>query len=349
MTGPTADFATNAFAETAGVPDIEGAVFNATNEAREAEGLPPLVVDDRLVTAARRHSDEMKRLLYFSHESPTPGLKDVRDRVYAAGLTDLVIGENLASENNIVADPSAASDVGRAIVDLLLASEHHRANILDRRYTNLGVGCAISDEGTVFCTQVFSKRIINFKSIKLSENQEKTLKVTLTIKFDDEVGVWVDEEDVHVFQPKEGVVTIELLFPFSKGTRKVALARRVPGTFGPMTSFFVGRFNPKHPIHFREAITDIEVISEEQRVSDLKYYTLEAKGDVLSTFGKLRLADGDTHYVVKTDGRRFKARYGIPASTGTHKIFFVTDEDALHGLIVDTDAPLIEAFRQGTR
>jgi hypothetical protein len=79
------DFRRDLFSEIPGIPDIEKAMFEEVNRVREEQDIPPLFFDQGLTYAARQHSDEMKRLYYFAHESPTPGLGDVLDRVYSAG------------------------------------------------------------------------------------------------------------------------------------------------------------------------------------------------------------------------------------------------------------------------
>ena len=241
--GPAAvTFGESLFDDIAGLPDIEQAMFEEVNCVREDMGLARLEWDAGLASAARQHSDEMERLYYFAHESPTAGLGDVLDRVYLAGLTDISVAENLASENSIPpsADPAV---VGREVTALLMASEHHRANILDRRFTHSGIGCAVSEEGTLLCTQLFSKRTIKFKSLKLKEETDDTLKVSLTLKTDDVVGGWLDEINTYVFEPEDGVVVVDLLFRASEGARKVVLARRGADEYGAMEGFFIGKTN----------------------------------------------------------------------------------------------------------
>jgi uncharacterized protein YkwD len=346
-TGYSIDFNRNAFDGIEGLADIEDALFKAINEERLANGLTVLKRDRNLDGAARQHSHEMKDLFYFDHESPTPGLKDVRDRVYAAGLTDLVVAENLATENRQRPGEVAADEIGSTLARMFMNSDKHRANILDPRFTHTGVGCTVSDEGTLFCTQVFSSKILAFKSLKIKEKTEETLSLTLKLKFDDEVGVWIDEKDVYVFQPKDGVVEIKILFPIAKGARRVAMARRVPGTFGPMTGFFIGRFDPREPFKFSNAITDIDIVDEIQERTSVTYYVIEAKGEAGAPVAELRVADGDNRFGVKMSKTDFEAVYGIPANTGRHMILFVTGDESCHGIRVDTNAPLENAFAQG--
>jgi uncharacterized protein YkwD len=343
----TVYFATDNFAGIQGLPDIEEAVFGATNEARAAADVPPLSWDDGLAAAARQHSDEMKRLFYFSHDSPTSGLESVRERAYAAGVTDTSLAENLVSENSVDPSSTTAGEIGGTLVKLLLASEKHRENILDRRATNMGVGCAVTEEGTLFCTQVFSRKALLFKFLKATPKEERVLDITLKLKFDDEVGVWVDEEDVYVFQPDEGVVAVKLSFPLAKGVRKVAMARRVPGTFGPMTGFFINKFDPESPYKFSQAITEIDVLSEEQTLSRRVMWEVDAEGRTVTSVGKLKVSDGDSRFGAELKNGKFKAKLGIPSRTGVHEIFFVTDDEASHRILMDTDGPAEGFFRQG--
>jgi len=341
------DFDRKAFNGIDGLDSVEEALFKAINEERLANGLTALKRDRNLDGAARQHSQEMRDLFYFDHESPTPGFRDVRDRVYAAGLTDLVVAENLATENNQKPGEVEADEIGSTLARMFMKSDKHRANILDPRYTHTGVGCTVSGEGTLYCTQVFSSKVLDFKSIGIREKTEDTLSLTLKLKFDDEVGVWVDEKDVYVFQPKDGIVTVHILFPLSKGPRRVAMARRVPGTFGPMTGFFVGRFNPREPFKFKNAITDIDIADEIQERAPIRYYVIEAKGKAVAPVTELKLADGDNRFGVKTAKTGFEAQYGVPADTGPHMILFVTGDESCHGLRIDTNVPVEKAFAQG--
>jgi len=57
----------------------------ATNEYRRTLLLKPFEIDERVVIAARGHSQEMKDLGYFGHDSPTEKLRTPTDRVQFAG------------------------------------------------------------------------------------------------------------------------------------------------------------------------------------------------------------------------------------------------------------------------
>jgi uncharacterized protein YkwD len=100
----------------------------------------PLAVDGRLATAAQRHSDDMAAHDYFSHTSLNGDT--LADRARAAGFTGGTLGENIAAGQRTPEDVMAA----------WMASEGHRANILNCDYTVIGVG--LNEDGW-YWTQMF--------------------------------------------------------------------------------------------------------------------------------------------------------------------------------------------------
>ena len=115
---------------------------------RRAAGVPRLAVDPELVAIARKHSEEMRDLEYFGHQSPQTGL--AADRLRVARYRATTSGENLA-KNDSLAEAEAS----------LLASVGHRANLLSDQFTHVGVGVARSIErGQTqwYVTQLFAKR-----------------------------------------------------------------------------------------------------------------------------------------------------------------------------------------------
>ena len=129
------------------------------NAERTQRGLNALAVDPLLVRTARAHSREMCDLTYFNHHSPTPGmtspmdryLKAVRDQG-SASPDSLLIGENIyyCSVFNDIYNV----DYGhRALMD----SPGHRANILEKRFTKIGLGIYRNDKGEFWVTQMFTR------------------------------------------------------------------------------------------------------------------------------------------------------------------------------------------------
>jgi len=101
----------------------------AVNAYRETLGLLPLEIDVRLVKAARGHSQEMARLGYFSHDSPTAGRSTFTDRMrlegYQAGG-----GENILQ----------GAQTGQQAFWIWFESPGHHRNMAAADFQSIGVG-----------------------------------------------------------------------------------------------------------------------------------------------------------------------------------------------------------------
>lgn len=103
-------------------------VIGDTNRRRAEAGLAPLTANERLSEAARAKVADMFRNQYFEHVAPDG--TDVEQLVTAAGYAYIAVGENLALGNY-------ENDV--ALVQAWMDSPGHRANILNGRFTEIGV------------------------------------------------------------------------------------------------------------------------------------------------------------------------------------------------------------------
>ena len=106
----------------------EIACMRATNDYRRMMGAKILEYDERLVRAARKHSQEMKELGYFAHDSPvaenkSPGLRCAHEGYPGAGA------ENIAG----------AGPHGVAAFDGWYHSSGHHRNMLGG-HSQIGVG-----------------------------------------------------------------------------------------------------------------------------------------------------------------------------------------------------------------
>ena len=129
----------------------------AINNERKTRGLGPLTLDPLLTVTARAHSREMCTLNYFDHHSPTPAHQTPLDR-YLAGRRawgegqphSALVGENLfyASVTDAVYNAAYAHTA-------LMASPGHRANILEPRFSKVGVGLYRDPEGRFWVTEMF--------------------------------------------------------------------------------------------------------------------------------------------------------------------------------------------------
>lgn len=122
---------------------IEAKVVELTNAERAKNGLSALQIDKPLMAAAREKSQDMKDNNYFSHTSPTWG--SPFDRLKALGISYQAAGENIAK----------GQKTAEEVVTAWMNSEGHRANILDAKFTHIGVGYV--KDGNIW-TQQFIKK-----------------------------------------------------------------------------------------------------------------------------------------------------------------------------------------------
>ena len=113
---------------TSDVNAFEQEVVKLTNAERTKAGLAPLKTDNQLMAAAREKSQDMQSKKYFSHTSPTFG--SPFDRMKALGISYKSAGENIAQGQR------SPQEVVQAWMD----SPGHRANILNAKFTHIGVG-----------------------------------------------------------------------------------------------------------------------------------------------------------------------------------------------------------------
>lgn len=103
-------------------------VVEYTNAARAQQGLPALKLDTRVTSTAQTKALDMATNRYFSHTSPTLG--SPFDQMKKEGISYRRAAENIA-----MGQRSA-----KEVVDAWMASPGHRANILDRNLTHIGIG-----------------------------------------------------------------------------------------------------------------------------------------------------------------------------------------------------------------
>ena len=113
---------------------LQVALLAQINSFRAAHGLSRLRLSSGLRAAAGAHSAQMARLGYFSHNSANGQSFSQRlARVYTArGFRFWTVGENL-----VWGGPDIAA--GRAF-QLWLGSPPHRANLLNPRWREIGLG-----------------------------------------------------------------------------------------------------------------------------------------------------------------------------------------------------------------
>ena len=129
----------------------ESEVFDLINQERSRAGLGTLTWDDRLGGLAREYSRQMARDSFFAHVDPDG--KDVVARANAARIKDwTVIGENL-----FVCE--ASPNFVRLAIAGWMKSKTHKDNILDTDWTSTGIGVATGRDGSIYVTQVFTRKL----------------------------------------------------------------------------------------------------------------------------------------------------------------------------------------------
>lgn len=124
------------------------------NDSRRRAGLMFLKPHAAVTLVATRHSEEMRDVGYFSHESPVPANATLLRRFMRVfGFQPALIAENIAfrkstgcvlTRDNILATHKE-----------LMNSPGHRANILRPEVTDFGIGLAVSGETAYWVTEVF--------------------------------------------------------------------------------------------------------------------------------------------------------------------------------------------------
>lgn len=105
-------------------------LLRITNDYRRMFRHRPLALVPEICNAAQSHADEMSRLGYFGHMSPTPGRRTPFERMRLAGY-DYGVSENIALGGSAMGAHNS----------WLRSSGHHR-NLLNPNHREMGIGVA---------------------------------------------------------------------------------------------------------------------------------------------------------------------------------------------------------------
>jgi uncharacterized protein YkwD len=122
----------------------EKELLDLTNQERKKNKLLPLKPSPLLFKIARAHSANMAKQEKMSHE--LDGKKSAQ-RVKEAGYRYLSTGENIAFGKYPPED----------LMEAWMGSKLHRANILNKKFTEIGLGIVPDKEGIPYFTQLFGK------------------------------------------------------------------------------------------------------------------------------------------------------------------------------------------------
>ncbi|MDO0825341.1 CAP domain-containing protein [Desulfosporosinus nitroreducens] len=126
---PPANQTGNSIPPVSALTADEQLMVDMINQERIAAGLNPVIADLRLTAVGRAKANDMKVNNYFSHTSPTYGSPWAM--MQQAGITVRWAGENISGNKSVPGSMAA-----------LMQSPGHKANILDPRFTHVGVGIA---------------------------------------------------------------------------------------------------------------------------------------------------------------------------------------------------------------
>lgn len=113
------------------------------NQQRASYGLSALSVNTQLTNTATLKSEDMAKLNYFDHTSPTYGTPFEMMKQF--GISYRTAGENIAM----------GQSSPEQVMNGWMNSEGHRKNILNASFTQIGVGVAKNANGQFIWTQQF--------------------------------------------------------------------------------------------------------------------------------------------------------------------------------------------------
>ncbi len=119
---------------------VASKLLNLVNKARNENGLSSLTLNSSLSNVAQKKAEDMKNNNYFSHTSPTYG--SPFDMIKSFGINYKTAGENIAM----------GQKTAEAVFNAWMNSSGHRANILNKNFTQMGIGYT---SGNTYWSQMF--------------------------------------------------------------------------------------------------------------------------------------------------------------------------------------------------
>jgi uncharacterized protein YkwD len=145
---PTATKAAAPPAAPVSLTAMEQDMFQRHNQERANAGLAPLQLDATLESVARTRAEDMAAKNYFAHTSPSGQTAFIiLDQL---GYKYVMAGENIARNNYPDAQSVEVAMTG------FMNSAGHRANILEPRFTKVGIGTAVGADGMKYFAVVFA-------------------------------------------------------------------------------------------------------------------------------------------------------------------------------------------------
>lgn len=128
----------------ADVESLDDQVLQLVNLERAKAGLDPVVKSETLSKFAGDYACRMIEGGFFAHTDPDTGYGP-GERAAAGDYAFWSVGENLAA-----GQPTAAD-----VMRVWMESDSHRANILDSRWKEIGIGVRTGGEFSIYWVQEF--------------------------------------------------------------------------------------------------------------------------------------------------------------------------------------------------
>ena len=123
------------------MPDDARTFLDRTNSLRRSQGVTALKENDTLTNKAEAWARHMASTGRLEHSTLTSGL---------SGLRWTALGENVAYS-------PPTSNTLLTIHNMFASSSGHRANLLSRTFTHMGVGVAKDAAGRIWVVEVFAR------------------------------------------------------------------------------------------------------------------------------------------------------------------------------------------------
>lgn len=120
-------------------------IIKMVNSVRAEKNLPPLIENKKLNILADKKAKIMANENNLSHTAG--GYKTFSDFLIENNIEFLAVGENIARNWKTPEE----------VMKAWLSSKGHRANIMSEKFTQIGVGKAISSNGDIYWVQLFIK------------------------------------------------------------------------------------------------------------------------------------------------------------------------------------------------
>ncbi|MCR4274850.1 MAG: CAP domain-containing protein [Candidatus Campbellbacteria bacterium] len=170
--------------------------ISQTNQYRQQQGLSQLLQNSRLTLSAQMKINDMFAGQYFEHESPSGIGSD--DLARSVGYAYLMIGENLA-----LGDYESDFE----LVEGWMNSPGHRENILNSKYTEIGVAIKkglFNGEAVWLAVQEFGRPTSDCPEVSITLNNQIEASQQLLSELEQKLSDMLD--DIEATKPTRGSV-----------------------------------------------------------------------------------------------------------------------------------------------